>query len=73
MDLDAIAPEEQERLVSFLISAFQSLNGEQSSRRFDSIYYAEEERLRLLVHADLDSTNVVLGLVREVLKDRGSD
>ena len=73
VDIDAIAPEEQERLVSFLISAFQSLNGEQSSRRFDSIYYAEEERLRLLVHADLDSTNVVLGLVREVLKDRGSD
>ncbi len=73
VDIDAIGQEEQERLVSLLISAFQSLNGEQSSRRFDSIYYAEEERLRLLINADLDSTNVVLGLMREVLKDRGDD
>ena len=47
------------------------MHGQQSSRRFDSIYYAEERRLRLLINADLDITNAVLGMLRGLLEDRG--
>lgn len=71
VDVDAIGSGEQERLVALLLGAFQSLHGQQSSRRFDSIYYAEEQRLRLLVNADLDITNAVLGMLRGLLDDRG--
>lgn len=73
VDIDAIGQAERERLVNLLIGAFHSLDGEQSGRRFDSIYYAEEQRLRLLINADLDSTHAVLGMLRDVLQDRGSD
>jgi excisionase family DNA binding protein len=73
VDIDAIGPAEQERLVSLLNGAFYSLNNEQNSRRFDAIYYAEEGRLRLLVNADLDITNAVLGMIRGVLEERKID
>lgn len=71
VDVDAIGPGEQGRLVAMLLGAFQSLHGQQSSRRFDSIYYAEEQRLRLLLNADLDTTNAVLGMLRGLLEERG--
>ncbi len=71
VDVDAIGPGEQERLVAMLLGAFQSLQGQQSSRRFDSIYYAEEQRLRLLINADLDITNAVLGMLRGLFDNRG--
>lgn len=73
VDIDAIDHAEQERLVNLLIGAFQALNDQQNNRRFDSIYYAEEERLRLLVNADLDITNAVLGMIRGMLEARGND
>ena len=73
VDIDAIGQAERERLVNLIIGAFHSLDGEQSGRRFDSIYYEEEQRLRLLVNADLDITNAVLGMLRGVLEDRGND
>jgi excisionase family DNA binding protein len=73
VDIDAIGQAEQERLVNLLSGAFHSLHGQQNSRGFDAIYYAKEERLRLLVNADLDITNAVLGMIRGVLEDRGND
>lgn len=73
VDIEAIGQAERERLVNLLSGAFYSLEGEQSGRRFDSIYYEEEERLRLLINADLDITNAVLGMIRGVLEDRRND
>ena len=73
VDIDGIGQAERERLVHLLIAAFHSLGGEPSGRRFDSIYYEEEERLRLLVNADLDIVHTVLGMMRAVLEDRGND
>ena len=72
VDIDGIGREEQERLVALLSGAFHSLNDKQNNRRFDSIYYEEEKRLRLLVNADLDITNGVLGMLRGVLEERGN-
>lgn len=72
MDIDAIGQAERERLVHLLIGAFHSLASQQSDRRFDSIYYEAEERLRLLINADLDSTHAVLGMIRGVLEDTGT-
>jgi excisionase family DNA binding protein len=69
VDIDAIGHAERERLVHLLIGAFHSLAGEQSGRRFDSIYYKEEQQLRLLINADLDITQAVLGMIRGVLED----
>lgn len=71
VDVDGIGPGEQERLVALLLGAFQSLQGQQSSRRLDSVYYADEQRLRLLLIADLDTTNAVLGMLRGLLEDGG--
>lgn len=71
VDVDGIGPGEQERLVALLLGAFQSLQGQQSSRRLDSVYYADEQRLRLLLNADLDTTNAVLGMLRGLLEDGG--
>ena len=72
VDVDAIGRAEQDRLVNLLIGAFHTLAGEPGGRRFDSIYYEEEARLRLLINADLDSANAVLGMIRSVLEDRGN-
>ena len=68
VDVDAIGPGEQARLVSLLSGAFHSLEAEPHSRRFDAIYYAEERRLRLLINADLEITNVVLSMLRGLLE-----
>jgi hypothetical protein len=59
--------------VNLLIGAFQSLNGQQNHGRLDSIYYEEERRLRLLVHADLDITSAMLGMIRGLLEDKEFD
>jgi excisionase family DNA binding protein len=72
VDIDAISQAERERLVHLLSGAFHSLSGQQSDRRFESIYYEEEARLRLLINADLDSTQAVLGMIRGVLVDRAT-
>lgn len=69
VDIDAISKDECERLVTLLVGAFHSRADEQNRKRFDSIYYEEEGRLRLLVNADLDLTNAVLGMIRGVLED----
>jgi len=73
VDIDAIDQTAQERLVSLVSGAFYSLNDQRDNRRFDSIYYAEEARLRLLINADLDITNAVLGMIRGVVEDRKSE
>ena len=72
VDINAIGHAERERFINLIIGAFHSLVGDQRDRRFDSIYYEEEERLRLLINADLDITNAVLGLIRGLLEDKGS-
>ncbi|WP_119069430.1 helix-turn-helix domain-containing protein [Aggregatilinea lenta] len=69
VDIDAVGPAERERLVNLLGGAFKSLDNEQTSRRFDAIYYEEERRLRLLINADLDVTTAVLGMIRVVLEE----
>ncbi len=69
IDIDGIEEDEQERLVTLLLGAFQSVNGAQGHGRFDSIYDAEEGRLRILINASLDATNTVLGLIRSVLEE----
>jgi hypothetical protein len=33
------------------------------------LYYEDEGRLRLLINADLDLTNAVLGMIRRLIED----
>jgi excisionase family DNA binding protein len=76
VDVDAIGQAAQERLVNLLGGAFHALDGEPNSRRFDAIYYEDEGRLRLLINADLGTTNTVLGMLRialENIENTGND
>ncbi|MBX3015658.1 MAG: helix-turn-helix domain-containing protein [Caldilineaceae bacterium] len=73
VDIDAIDQREQERLVNLLLGAFHALHDQPTERRLDSIYYAEEARLRLLLHADLAVTNTLLSMIRSVLGEQGND
>lgn len=69
VDISAIGQAEQERLVHLLLGAFHALNDQPKGRRFDAIYDAEEQRLRLLINAELEITNAVLGMIRGVLDE----
>jgi excisionase family DNA binding protein len=67
IDIEAISREDSDRLTVGLIGAFKSPPDGPPGRRVDCIYYEEQGRLRVVVNADLDSTNVMLGMLNGIL------
>lgn len=68
VDIDAIGRAERDRLTALLAGAFHSLAGEPSDRRLDSIYYEQESRLRVIINADIGSTQAMLGMIQALLE-----
>ena len=69
VDIDAISKEETYRVSTSLTGAFSSTREKGSGKRLDCIYYEEQGRLRIIINADLEYTNAVLGLISVVLND----
>lgn len=70
VDIEAIGPDEAYRLTTALSGAFRANEASPSSKRLDCIYYEEQGRLRVIVNAELEAANAMLGLIGFVLADR---
>lgn len=73
VDVDEIDGAEQERFVALLMGAFPASHEAPTGRRIDAIYYQDQRRLRIVVHAGVGLTNAVLGMVGAILDDRKAD
>lgn len=75
VDVHAISPSDGDRVAAMLSGAFSAGHG-RSGARLESIYYAEQAVLRVVINADLGFTSAVLGLIDTVLENgpsRASD
>lgn len=72
VDIEAIGPEEAYRITTALSGAFHAKENSHAGKRLDCIYYEEQGRLRVILNAELEAANAILGLIGFVLADRGA-
>ena len=70
VDIEAISPEESENVTNQLSAVFSTNRHGSTGRHLDSIYYEEHGRLRIVINAELDFTNAVLGLINMLADSR---
>jgi excisionase family DNA binding protein len=72
VDIDAISQTDSSRISTTLTAVFGSSHDERSTKSLQCIYYEEQGRLRIVINADLEVSNGVLGLIGVLLNaDRG--
>jgi hypothetical protein len=69
VDIDVIGPDETYRITTALSGAFSAEQENHGGKRLDCIYYEEQGRLRIIVNAELETANAILGLIGFVLMD----
>jgi excisionase family DNA binding protein len=69
VDIDAIGADEAYRITTALSGAFNAGQENHGGKRLDCIYYEEQGRLRIIVNAQLETANAILGLIGFVLTD----
>ena len=52
-----------------MTSIFTSTRDATGQKRIDSLYYEEQGRLRITIHADVGYTASLLGMINAVLED----
>jgi excisionase family DNA binding protein len=67
VDIEAIGPDEMQRITTALSGAFNAKRQGPSGERLDYIYYEEHGSLRIIVNAELETGNALLGLISLVL------
>jgi len=72
VDIDAISPEETYRITNAIGGAFTANREGGGSKRIDSIYYEEQGKLRIIINAELETANAILGLISFILRDGAS-
>jgi excisionase family DNA binding protein len=70
VDVDVISPEESQRISTALTAACSASRERTPGRRLDCIYYEEQGKLRVVIHADLEFTSAVLAMLSSLLSDR---
>ena len=72
VDVDAISPEESHRITTLLLSGLNARKGHEDYPRLDSIYYAEQGKLRITITA---SPALTAGLLQTIdaLLESGRD
>jgi excisionase family DNA binding protein len=68
VDVDAISPEESHRITTMIMASLNSRKGETDFPRVDSIYYAEQAKLRVTITASPMLTCELLRMVDALLK-----
>jgi excisionase family DNA binding protein len=63
VDIDAISPEESERITTLIMAGLNSRKGEPDFPRVDSLYFAERGRLRLMITASPTLTCELLRVI----------
>ena len=69
VDIDAISRSESDRITTLVTSIFTSTRDASGQKRIDSLYYEEQGRLRISIHADAGYTASLLGMISAVLDD----
>jgi excisionase family DNA binding protein len=69
VDIEAIGPDETYRITTALSGAFSAEQESRGDKRLHCIYYEEQGSLRIIVNAELETANAVLGLIGFVLSD----
>jgi excisionase family DNA binding protein len=69
VDIDAISRSESDRITTLVASIFTSTRDASGRKRIDSLYYEEQGRLRITIHADVGYTASLLGMINAVLDD----
>ena len=69
VDIDAISRGESDRITTLVTSIFTSTRDASGQKRIDSVYYEEQGRLRITIHADVGYTASLLGMISAVLAD----
>lgn len=72
VDIEAIGPDETYRITTALGGAFSAEQQSPAGKRIDCIYYEEQGRLRIIVNAELEAANAILGLIGFLLTDAGA-
>ena len=68
VDVDAISPEESDRITTLVMAALNARRGEPDSPRVDSLYYPERARLRMTIAASPVLTSELLRLIDTLLE-----
>ena len=63
VDVDAISPDDSQRVTTMLMAALNSRKGEPDYPRVDTIYYEERGRLRVTITADATLTCDLIRLI----------
>ena len=63
VDVDAISPQESDRLTTMVMAALNTRRGEGDSPRVDSLYYPERARLRVTIAGSPMLTSELLRLI----------
>jgi excisionase family DNA binding protein len=72
VDVDAIGPEESDRITTLIMAGLNARRGEPDFPRVDSVYYPDRGRLRIMITASLTLTGDLLrtiGALAEVRHD----
>lgn len=67
VDIEAIGPDATYRITTALSGAFNAKQEGRGGKRLDCIYHEEQGKLRIIVNAELETANAVLGLIGFVL------
>jgi len=70
VDIDAISPEDSQRITTFVMASLNSRRGEGDFPRVDSVYDAERGRLRVMIAASLDLTSDLLRTIDKLTESR---
>jgi excisionase family DNA binding protein len=72
VDVDAISRTESDRITTLVTSVFTAAR-DSANKRIDTLYYEEQGRLRITIHADAGYTASLLGMIDGVLADGRRD
>jgi excisionase family DNA binding protein len=68
VDIDAISRTESDRITTLVTSIFTAAR-DSGHKRVDTLYFEEQGRLRITIHADAGYTASLLGMINGVLED----
>ena len=68
MDIDAISPEESQRITTYVMASLNSRRGEGDFPNVNSIYYPEMGKLRITVTANPTLSASMLQMINSLLE-----
>ena len=70
LDVDAISPDDSQRVTTMLMAALNARKGEPDFPRVDTIYYEDRGRLRVTITASAVLTCDLLRMIDTLVGDR---